>query len=88
MTIGYQVPAAPTCSEGLSYVDVPPQTVAVFEVNGPQPEALIGQWQAIWQAHLNRAFVADFDIYDAAKPERVTVNVGLKASPAPTKPRG
>jgi predicted transcriptional regulator YdeE len=79
MTIGYRVPIGAVCPEDLSCVEVPPQTVAIFEAIGTQPQTLISQWQAIWQSALDRAFIADFDIYDADRQDRVTVNVGLRA---------
>lgn len=79
MTIGYRAPDGTDCPEDLSRVEVPPQAVAVFEAIGSQPETLISQWQAIWQSDLDRAFVADFDVYDVERQDRVTVHVGLKA---------
>lgn len=79
VTIGYCVPTSAVCPAGFSRVEVPQQTVAVFEAIGIQPKALISQWQAIWESPLERAFVADFDVYDADRRDRVTVNVGLKA---------
>ncbi|MCO5066969.1 MAG: GyrI-like domain-containing protein [Rhizobiaceae bacterium] len=79
MTIGYRVSDGAACPEGLSRVTIPPQTVAVFEVVGAQPGALISQWQAIWRSDLDRAFVADFDTHDAENQDRVTVSVGVKS---------
>ena len=80
MTVGFRVSPDAICPGGLSHISVPTQTMARFEAIGPQPETLIAQWQAIWQSDLDRAFVADFDVYDSEKPHRVTVNVGVKSS--------
>lgn len=79
MTIGYRVLAGAACPANLSRVSIPPQVYAVFEAVGAQPEALISQWAAIWKGDLDRAYVADFDTYDAENKERVTVNVGVKS---------
>lgn len=78
MTIGYSIPAGVACPEGLSCVAIPPQTYAIFETVGAQPEALISQWQTIWQSDLDRTYIADFDTYDAKNKGRVTVSVGVK----------
>lgn len=78
MTIGYRAPAGAESAAGLSRVDVPAQSVAAFEAVGPQPDALISTWGEIWRGDLDRAFIADFDLYDAAQPDRARVHVGLK----------
>lgn len=79
MTIGYRVPTGAACPADLSRVSIPPQAYAVFETVGAQPQALISQWATIWKSDLDRAYVADFDTYDAENKERVTVNVGVKS---------
>ena len=78
MTIGYRAPADAACPEGLSRVSIPSQSYAVFEAVGTQPDALMAQWQTIWNSDLDRAYIADFDAYDAENKERVTVSVGVK----------
>ena len=79
LTIGYRVADDAACPEGLSRVSIPAQSYAVFEAVGTQPQALIAQWQTIWKSGLDRAYIADFDTYDAENKERVTVSVGVKA---------
>lgn len=79
MTIGYRVPAALPTPEGLHRAEVPGQVYAVFPVEGPQPQTLIAQWQAIWGGDLRRNYRADFDLYDADHPGRITVHVGVAA---------
>ncbi|MFV0243774.1 MAG: GyrI-like domain-containing protein [Qingshengfaniella sp.] len=78
MTVGYRVPAATACPAGLSQVDIPVQNMARFDASGPQPGALMAQWQRIWASNLDRAYRADFDLYDATQDGRVTVHVGLR----------
>ena len=78
LTIGYRIPDDAACPEGLSRVSIPSQSYAVFEAVGTQPDTLIAQWQTIWKSDLDRAYIADFDTYDADNKERVTVNVGVK----------
>ncbi len=82
MTIGYVVAAGTAPPKGLSAVDVPAQPVALFETVGDQPATLLTQWQSIWKSDLDRAYVADFDVYDPTQPNHVTVVVGLKAADA------
>jgi len=78
MTIGYR--ASPSViPEGLRRAEVPRQSVATYEVKGPQPQSLISQWQAIWNGDLNRSYLADYDIYDATDPEAVSVKVGVQS---------
>jgi predicted transcriptional regulator YdeE len=80
MTIGYVVSRDAECPDGLEVVRVPPQPVIIFEAKGIQPATLVGCWQTIWQTDIDRAFVADFDIYDPNQPDCVTVMVGISAS--------
>lgn len=77
MTIGFRVPESLETPADLYRVKVPEQTFAVFMAEGPQPQTLISEWQAIWNGDHNRAYLADFDVYDANNPELVTVFVGL-----------
>ena len=78
MTIGYRTPVA-EAPDGLHRADVPKQHVRTFTVKGPQPQALIAQWQAIWGADLDRSYIADYDVYDANDPETVRVKVGVRS---------
>lgn len=77
MTIGFRVPHAAKIPDSLYRVNVPDQTFVTYRTEGPQPQTLIAQWQAIWEGELNRAYVADYDVYDADNPDCVTVHVGV-----------
>jgi len=77
MTIGYRVPAGTATPEGLSRAEIPSQQAVAISAEGPQPQTLISHWQEIWNGDLNRAFHADYDVYDARNAERVTIHVGL-----------
>lgn len=77
MTIGYRTSSAEV-PEGLHRAVVPRQSVVKYEVKGPQPQSLISQWQAIWNGDLSRSYLADYDVYDAADPEAVSVKVGVR----------
>ncbi len=77
MTVGFRVPASLETPKDLHRAEVPEQKLALFKAEGPQPQTLIAQWQAIWKGDHNRAYLADFDVYDASNPELVTVNLGL-----------
>lgn len=87
MTIGYVVVDTAMCPAGLEVVRVPPQNVMKFEAIGDQPGALVACWQSIWQTEMNRAFLADFDIYDRDRPDHVTVMVGIDVGLTPGKDR-
>lgn len=78
MTIGYRASSS-GLPEGLHRADVPRQPVVTYEVKGPQPQSLISQWQVIWGSGLDRSYLADYDIYDAADPETVNVKVGVRS---------
>ncbi len=80
MTIGYRVPVTSKIPNGLYRAEVPEQTWAIFRAEGPQPQTLIAQWQAIWEGDLDRAYRADYDAYDADRLEIVTVHVGVVAT--------
>lgn len=77
MTIGYRISMTSRNPDGVHRVEVPEQVVAVFRAEGPQPQTLIEQWQAIWAGDLSRTYRADYDIYDADRPEHVGVHVGV-----------
>lgn len=78
MTIGYRA-SSEDVPEGLHRADVPRQSVVTYEVKGPQPQSLISQWQAIWGGDLDRTYLADYDVYDSADPESISVRVGVRA---------
>ena len=82
MTIGHRVPASAPVPEGLFRAEVPAQRMAVFDATGAQPQSVIAQWQAIWAQEtaggLDRAYRADFDLYDPAQPDLVRIHVGLR----------
>lgn len=59
---------------------LPRQSVVTYEVKGPQPQTLISQWQAIWGGDLDRAYLADYDVYDATNPDTISVRVGVRSS--------
>jgi predicted transcriptional regulator YdeE len=43
---------------------IPAQTYAVFNAHGPFSISISEAWQTIWTTKINRAFTADFEIYD------------------------
>lgn len=42
---------------------IPAAKYAVFEIGGKFPEALMQVWQWVWEGHLKRTYVADFEVY-------------------------
>ena len=83
MTIGYRCADDASCPQDLARMVVPRQRVAAFDASGPQPDTLVATWQSIWQSALERSFAVDFDIYDAASPDRAVVHVGVEKNGSP-----
>jgi len=65
VTIGYRV-AEDFVKESvidLHHVKCEAGQYAVLSAGGPQPQALIETWQAIWSSDLDRRFQTDFEVY-------------------------
>lgn len=75
--LGYRVPETVAAPEGLVRRHVPAGAFVRFSAAGEQPRTLMATWQEIWQAGLDRAFVADYEIHPAASPHEVTIHVGV-----------
>ena len=78
MTIGFRVSSNAADISGLNKADVPAQMTNRFETIGPQPDTLISQWGSIWEMPLKRTYIADYDVYDSANPDKVTVTIGIQ----------
>ena len=63
--IGHKVPALNNIPERLIGRTFPAGKYQHFEAKGAMPEAVGTAWQQIWEQdkHLNRAYIADFDVY-------------------------
>ncbi len=83
MIIGKQVNSFDTVPAGMVSCVIPEGQYALFTAQGIEFAQAVGMmWGAIWQLPLDRAFTADFEVYDAAllsKPvPEVPIYVALK----------
>ncbi len=63
--LGFEVSSRDEVPVGLVGKVIPESKYAVFTTQGLFPEGLIGAWQAIWQANLQRSYSTDFEVYPA-----------------------
>ena len=68
--------------EGLISLTVPPANYVKYLAKGRLPDCVAEAWQQVWGSSLNRAYIADFDVWGAKaqNPEdaEVEVYVGVK----------
>lgn len=62
-TIGYKLKNTDGIPAELQSIQVEEAEYAMLSAQGPQPQALIDSWKAIWQGELDRRFQTDFEIY-------------------------
>jgi len=60
---GCEVTIAGATAEGLVIKQVPASKYAVFQITGKFPDQLMEVWKWIWEGHLDRTFIADFELY-------------------------
>jgi predicted transcriptional regulator YdeE len=63
-------------------VDVPGGRYLVFANEGAIPDAVVDAWRAVWayfdgRSDVRRAYTADFERYDPARPGRVEIHVAI-----------
>jgi len=79
--IGCMVEASAVAPDGMVAKNIPAQTYHIYLAEGKMPEAVGATWGQIWQndAQLNRAYVADFDVYgpQAHDPNHPVVEIFL-----------
>ncbi len=63
--IGFKVNSLDNIPNGLAGREIAGGTFQQFVAKGEMPNAVVEQWQEIWQkdAELNRAYTADFEVY-------------------------
>jgi predicted transcriptional regulator YdeE len=62
--IGCQVPEATTAKDGLSVINVPAARYTKFIAKGKIPDCIASTWNNIWKSKIQRAYIADFEVYD------------------------
>lgn len=73
--LGCRVTHANALPDFLIGKTIPTATYAVFESVGELPACVGRTWATIWQTPLQRAYLADFDVYDerASNPQNAVV---------------
>ena len=69
--------------EGMVAIEIPTAEYLVFTVKGSLPHALTRTWKEIWNYFANnkvyqRAYTADFEVYDKSFPELVEVYIAIQ----------
>lgn len=81
LVAGCEVTLAGYIPKGLVVKHIPAAKYAVFETSGKFPEKMMEVWEWVWQRHLKRTFVADFELYqigfDAQSNTDVHVYIGI-----------
>lgn len=81
VTIGYRVSRIENLPKTLHTVRVEHGSYVMMSATGPQPQALLETWEAIWSSDLERTFQTDFEVYGPRFFEdgvhEVLVHVGI-----------
>ena len=79
--IGCMVEPSAVAPAGMVARNIPAQIYQIYLAEGKMPEAIGATWGKIWQndAQLNRAYLADFDVYgpEAHDPSHPAVEIFL-----------
>ncbi len=80
--IGCRVAGSTDVPAGLEDLKIPGGTYYRSVARGKMPDCIIGQWQEIWQADIERSFQYDFEVYDerSADDQAAEVDIFLSKS--------
>lgn len=67
--LGCAVSTLQTIPEEFTGMTIPKATYRVYTSAGTLPDSVLATWMHIWQTPINRAFAADFDLYDTASQD-------------------
>lgn len=67
--LGCNVSTLQTIPEGFTGMTIPKASYRVYTSIGKLPDCVLQTWMHIWQTPINRAFAADFDVYDTASQD-------------------
>lgn len=76
--LGCRVKSLDTVPEGFTIKQIEGGDYTVFTVQGKVSEGFVGrEWMKIWNASIQRAYTADFEVYDnrARDPENAVVDI-------------
>jgi predicted transcriptional regulator YdeE len=77
--IGCRVDPAAAVPEGFVRKDIPQANYQRIESRGKLPDCVAESWMAIWQSEIDRAYLADFDVYGEGckDPQNAMVEIYL-----------
>lgn len=67
--LGCNVATLQIIPEGFTGIKIPGETYRVYTSIGKLPDSVLATWSHIWQTDVNRAYAADFDVYDATSQD-------------------
>lgn len=80
--IGCEVSNLTSIPLGLTGIEIPNASYAIFTAKGEFPDSLIQTWHTIWASQIKRAYSTDFEIYpsdfDPQKNPAINVYIALK----------
>ena len=77
--LGCQVPESTVAGEGLSILNIAGAHYTRITARGKMPDCVANAWTKIWKSKMQRAYIADFEVYDerASNWENVEVDIFL-----------
>lgn len=76
LIIGAQVNSLDGVPPDLATTVIPESKRQVFQVEAGHPEQVGAKWQEIWEAPLDKAFVADYEHYRASG--EIAIHIGVR----------
>lgn len=73
--IGCRVNMLEMIPEGMSGKIIPSSKYQVYKSSGEMPKALMETWKMIWGSDIERAYVADFDLYGRDREVKTYISV-------------
>jgi predicted transcriptional regulator YdeE len=75
--IGCRVNSTANIPEGFTKKDIPEGKYLKIESKGKLPDCVVESWKTIWQSTIDRAYLADFDVYGEGckDPQKATVDI-------------
>jgi predicted transcriptional regulator YdeE len=62
--IGCRVAAGSVVPEGMDSLTIEKATYQQFTAKGKMPDCVADTWREIWKMDIDRAYIADFEVYD------------------------
>ncbi|KAF2519499.1 AraC family transcriptional regulator [Flavobacterium salilacus subsp. salilacus] len=62
--IGCRVAPGAPVPEGMENIVIPPRDFINFTAKGKMPDCVAKEWKNIWESGMQRAYKADFEVYD------------------------